>query len=980
MAKKLLLLFSLILTVLVPLSTHTVFANPLVSSEVEPEIFVGDYQQKLEEWNNTNLLNTSSFKKKIIAEDIFGGSLVLKEDSFDYEEDVVLVQTDETITFTLDINLTGLYQMAIDFYSLSDDYLDMELAVKVNGSLLYDEAGQIVVYKHWKQSDGFSLDRYGNDFYGEQIQENKWIHQDFYDPMGLFLEPLAFYLEEGSQEISFTVIKGKMLIGNIDISGRKALISYEDYSDTAELIEDEILIENEAEIPDYKNAASIQAGVSRSVGVTPFSVKYLKLNTISGGSYNSQREMVAYRVEVEKEGYYYLTFKAKQSNNVNSAVFRTLRINGEIPFEEAAYIKFEYDNSWQNITLGDGKNPYLFYLNKGVNELSLSVNLSPYQEAYYEIEDILEYVNDLSLDVKKLTGNQLDEFRDWKILDYLPNVVDELELAAKNLEDIYDELNALTSSKKLSEAASMIKIAIRNLKILSEEPNEIPKNINLLSTSQESIASTLRSAVSLLLNSPLDLDKFYIHTEVKLENANGNFFESLWVSIKRFFLSFFDERYQVNPDDDELVVWVNRSKQYTDLMQKMADDGFTKNTGVKVQISVMASEGKLILANSAGTNPDVAMGIASWLPYDLGIRGAILDLTEFIDDEDFSTVLNQYYNQALIPLMYDDGLYGLPDTENFYVLYYRHDILDALNIQVPNTWDDVKEIMPVLKRYGMNFYLPLSSATSLKSFDSTLPFLFQFGSSVYDRSGFNVDLENTEAINALEVMTELYTIYSIDTTVTSFYNDFRLGLSPIGIGDFGMYTTLLNAANDIKGLWSIALLPGVENENKEIDRSAPGALTSNMIFKNTDKKTESWEFLKWWSSTETQVRFQDLLLSTLGPEYLWNSGNVDAFSALNINQDDLNIILEQWTHLKELPKVPGSYQVELEISNIWNAVVLNRENMRVLLNDAIIRMNNEIHRKMAEFSYMDKEGNILKEYSLAEESIIVQWKASDEDE
>ncbi|MDD3129415.1 MAG: hypothetical protein PHW21_03505, partial [Candidatus Izemoplasmatales bacterium] len=297
MAKKLLLLFSLILTVLVPLSTHTVFANPLVSSEVEPEIFVGDYQQKLEEWNNTNLLNTSSFKKKIIAKEIFGGSLVLKEDSFDYEEDVVLVQTDETITFTLDINLTGLYQMAIDFYSLSDDYLDMELAVKVNGSLLYDEAGQIVVYKHWKQSDGFSLDRYGNDFYGEQIQENKWIHQDFYDPMGLFLEPLAFYLEEGSQEISFTVIKGKMLIGNIDISGRKALISYEDYSDTAELIEDEILIENEAEIPDYKNAASIQAGVSRSVGVTPFSVKYLKLNTISGGSYNSQREMVAYRVE-----------------------------------------------------------------------------------------------------------------------------------------------------------------------------------------------------------------------------------------------------------------------------------------------------------------------------------------------------------------------------------------------------------------------------------------------------------------------------------------------------------------------------------------------------------------------------------------------------------------------------------------------------------------------------------------------------------
>ena len=980
MAKKLLLFLSLILTVLVPLSTHRVSADSLVSSDVEPEIFAGDYKQKFDDWNSSDFADTSSIKETIKAQDIFGGSLVTENNAFDYEEAVRLVETGDTISFNVDIDITGLYQMAIDFYSLSDDYLDMELAVRVNDSLLYDEAGQVVIYKYWKQADGFSLDRYGNDFYGEQVQVQEWIHQDFYDPMGLFLEPLMFYLEAGSQEISFTVVKGKMLIGNIDIYGRNKLKTYEEYSNQAELLESEILIETEAEIPEYKNAANIQAGVSRSVGVTPFSVKCLKLNTISGVSYNSQREMITYSVDVEKEGYYYITFKAKQSNNVNSVIFRTLKINGDIPFEEAAYIKFEYDNSWQNVTVGDGDTHYLFYLEKGLNDISLSVNLSPFQDAYYEIEKILEYVNDLSLNVKKLTGNQLDENRDWQISDYLPNIVEELDSASTTLENIYAELNALTTSKKLSEAASMIKIAIRNLKLLSEEPNEIPKNINLLSTSQESIASTLRSAASLFLNSPLDVDKFYIHTDVKLDKANGNFFVSLWVSVKRFFLSFFDERYQVNPDDDELVVWVNRSKQYTDLMQKMADDGFTKSTGIKVQISVMASEGKLILANSAGTNPDVAMGIASWLPYDLGIRGAILDLTEFSDDEDFSGVLNQYYNQSLIPLMYDDGLYGLPDTENFYVLYYRHDILDALDIQVPNTWDDVKEIMPVLKRYGMNFYLPLSSATSLKSFDSTLPFLFQYGSSVYDGSGFNVDLENAESIKALEVMTELYTIYSADTTVTSFYNDFRLGLSPIGIGDFGMYTTLVNAANDIKGLWSIALLPGVEKAGGQVDRSAPGALTSNMIFKNTSKKSESWEFLKWWSSTETQVRFQDLLLSTLGPEYLWNSGNVEAFSSLNINQNDLDIILEQWTHLKELPKVPGSYQVELEISNIWNAVVLNRENMRVLLNDAIIRMDNEIHRKMSEFGYMDKEENILKEYNLAEEAIIVYWKASDDDE
>jgi len=978
MVRKVLLVLSVFMTVLVPLSTHTVFAKTLASSEIEAEVFAGDYRQKLAIWENLELTDTSNIEEIIKTDEVLGGTKVLESSAHQYGDDVLSLVAGDTIIFTIDVSTAGLYQLAIDFYSLSNDYFDIELAVKINGSLPYSEAGQVIIYKNWGLLDGFSKDRYGNDFYGEQVQIQKWVKQDFYDPMGLFLEPLAFYLETGSQEISFTLIKGEMLLGDIFVSGRSDLISYQEYSANKKLVSDELLIETEAEIPNYKNAANIQAGVSRSVGVTPFSVRYLKLNTISGTSYNSQREMVAYSVDIEKAGYYYITFKAKQSNNVNAAVFRSLRVNGEIPFAEAAFIKFEYDTSWQNVTVGDGENPYLIYLNQGTNEISLTVNLSPYQDAFYEIEDILEYVNELALDVKKLTGNQLDEFRDWEISDYLPNVVDELENAAMVLNNIYKELNDLTTSNKLSEAASMIKIAIRNLNLLAKEPNEIPKNINLLSTSQESIASTLRSAISLLLNSPLDLDKFYIHTDVKLERPNANLFVRFWVNLKRFFLSFFDERYQLNPDDDELVVWVNRSKQYTDLIQKMTDDDFTKNTGIKVQISVMASEGKLILANSAGTNPDIAMGVASWLPYDLGIRGAILDLTEFIDNEDFSDVINQYYNQALIPMIYNRGLYGLPDTENFYVMYYRHDILEALGIPIPNTWDEVKEIMPILKRYGMNFYLPLSSATSLKSFDSTLPFLFQYGSLVYDETGFNVDLENIESIKALEIMTELYTIYSVDTTVTSFYNDFRLGKSPIGIGDFGMYTTLLNAANDIKGLWSIALLPGVEQADESIDRSAPGALTANMIFENTDKKNEAWEYLKWWSSTETQIRFQDLLLSTLGPEYLWNSGNFEAFQALNINQADLRIILEQWTHLKELPKVPGSYQVELEISNIWNAVVLNRENMRILLNDAIIRMDQEIHRKMSEFGYMDKKENILRDYLLANEAIIIEWKASDD--
>jgi len=958
---------------IVNLSMHLVFADTVIEDTDTSLLLTGNYKEMLSSWENEEFLDNSNFTSTILPSDFSGLALTSIENSFDYTSPVYEWIDETKINFTVSTDSKGLYQFALDFYSLSEDYLDLEMMIYVNGEIQYTEASQIILYKLWEnESQEFSIDRYGNDFYGNILQVSSWIRQDFFDPMGLFSQPLLFLLEEGENEITFERIKGDFLVGDVFVSGKEQSVSYEEYINGGIVSTSEFFEEVEAELPKIKNSSSIQAGISRSVYVTPFSVRYLKLNMLSGATFNSERESVTYEVVVEQAGYYYLTFKVLQSSMVNGVVYRTLRINGEVPFEEAYSLPIEYDNSWQNYTVGQDA-PYLIYFEEGVNEVSLSVNLSPYMEAYFEIQDILKYVNQLTLSIKKLTGNQIDEDRDWEITEFLPTIVSDLNEIANVLEYYQSYLAQLSKTNKLSEAESSIKIAIRNLRYLADNPNDIPKNLSLLSTSSSSVAATLGNTISLILNSSLDMDKFYVHTSFDLPKANSNFFVRVWVNIQRFFISFFDQRFSSDIAEDELEVWINRPKQYVDLIQKMIDDTFTVDTSIKVKVSVMAAEGKLILANSAKTNPDVALGVASWLPYDLGIRGAIQDLTAFIDDEDFATVIGYYQAESLIPLMYDSGLYGLPDTENFYVLFYRTDILSALNLEVPSTWDDVTEMMPILKRYGMNFYLPLSSATSLKSFDATLPFLFQYGSSIYSEDSFTVSLDNEETVNALEMMTELYTIYSVDVTVSSFYNDFRLGLCPIGVGDFGMYTTLLNAAPDIQGLWKIALLPGIEQEDSTIDRSATGAQTANMIFKNTDKLNESWEFLKWWSSTDTQSTFSSLLLSTLGKEYLWNSANVEAFQTLNMNADDLAIVLEQWTYLKELPKVPGSYQVELEISNLWNSVVINRENLRVGLNDGIIKMNKEIMKKMSEFGYVDKYGNIIMAYEKASLSQIEEW-------
>lgn len=103
-------------------------------------------------------------------------------------------------------------------------------------------------------------------------------------------------------------------------------------------------------------------------------------------------------------------------------------------------------------------------------------------------------------------------------------------------------------------------------------------------------------------------------------------------------------------DDDVVEVWVNRPRQYVELMQNMADQNFTPETGIKVRFSIMPSEQKLILANAANSQPDLALGISSWLPYELAIRDAAYDLRQF---DDFDDTLGHFSPGAFLPMMID---------------------------------------------------------------------------------------------------------------------------------------------------------------------------------------------------------------------------------------------------------------------------------------------------------------------------------------
>ena len=132
--------------------------------------------------------------------------------------------------------------------------------------------------------------------------------------------------------------------------------------------------------------------------------------------------------------------------------------------------------------------------------------------------------------------------------------------------------------------------------------------------------------------------------------------------------------------------------------------------------------------------------------------------------------------------------------------------------------------------------------------------------------------------------------------------------------------------------------------------------------------------MKWWASKDTQLEFSNKMINTYGRKYLWNTANQKAFKQLSWDKDDKAVILEQWSWLREVAKIPGSYIIEREISNIWNQVVFNDANLRSTISDSIIKQDKEISRKMQEFGYMDEQGKVIKTYIYPTAETVKKWK------
>ncbi|WP_163195430.1 extracellular solute-binding protein [Clostridium thermarum] len=873
----------------------------------------------------------------------------------------LLLSVDDTVQFTAKVPHEGKYNLLLEYTVESDKVLKNTLSLGWEGN-----EALISLPSLWKDSSkDYEKDRYGNDIIPEQLMLSGMHLEYAKDHASLNKNPLTLELSAGDHKITVQNNTQPIILKAIYVVEEDNLPSYTEYfSNLAGKPAGTGLLAIEAENYVAKSDSFIRPASVQNPALHPYSTIEKRLNVIEGASWNTAGQKLMWQFEVEEPGLYYLGFTYGLNTKEGMVSFRNIELDGRIPFTELKSYPFKYTGlNYENTILTDKSGQELkLWLDKGVHSLAMEVEGEPFQAVIEELEEIMTGINDAGIDIKKLTGGKEDKNRTWDVEQYMPDIVERLEGWARQLEELYEKLEIIGGEEP--SYAVNLKVSAKNLRDIASEPKKIPSQLNKLSEGTGSVAQLIADLNLSLRQQPLSLDRIYIIGDEKMQSASAGLFRNLLEHSKRFVASFSDKNKGyggVEKEEDELNVWVNRPIQYVELLQQMADSDFTLKTGIRVKFSVMPNEQKLTLSNASRTNPDVALGISNYIPYQLAIRGAAADLTQF---KDFLPYMSKEYNlETLIPFIEGEKIYGVTETQDFYVLMYRKDILDKFNLEVPNTWEDVKNMMPQLQRHSMNFFVPMAAWSGLKPFYTTSPFLFQNGGSIYSEDGLTTAINTEQTIKGFELMTELFNIYSLAENAPNFYNNFRYGIMPIGVSNFGTYVTLTNAAPEIAGQWGIALSPGVEDEDGNIQRFQVGSDRAALIFENSDKKDQGWEFLKWWLSKDVQVKYAYALQTKFGPEYMWNTANMAAFEELPLPEKDKEVILEQWKYIKEVAPHPASYMAEREISNAWTNIVMDGDNLRTTIDRAAVVINREIKLKLEEFGYI-KEGKVIKEYKI----------------
>lgn len=871
----------------------------------------------------------------------------------------------------------------------------------------------------------FETDFNDNEIRPSLQQVSEWCAYELRDADGFYAETLEFVLEpdeNGEISISLETIREPMTVKAIVLVPHEDLIDYETYRNKFEGVEagsGKITIQAE-----YMNATSSQniypLEDRSDAANSPSDTTRTVLNTIGGDKWQTAGQWVRYSFKVDKSGMYHIATRYRQNILDGMYVCRALHItsngadedslgyyDGGMPFREASEIRFNYSSDWQSMLMNNGSVDengnllaYEFYFEQGVEyTVEMEVTLGSMGEIVRRVEAILNAINSDYLAIIKLTGPSPDQYRDYNFFTVMPDVMIDMHNRSEELYKLAAELEKATGEKS-SNVATIEKIAWTLDRISSDE-DEVATYLDQL----KGYIGTLGTWLSDAKTQPLQLDYIVVQpsNDDELPPAKAGFIASLLHEAKSFIMSFFrnyDNMSSGAEEDGEAIdVWIATGRDQAQVLRMLISNDFTTQSASGTTVNLkLISGGALLPSVLAGIGPDVYLGIGEGSVINYAIRGALLPIErmegfadyalEYKVDENFNKIYDengnpiknenaQFNEAAMLVLGLEDAdkvfhYYGLPMSQDFSMMFVRDDILADLGIDPPKTWDDVLAAVPVLQANNMQIGMH-------KNYQI---FLYQMGGELFADGGMRINLDSNLALEAFETMCNNFTMYSFPVSY-DFANRFRTGEMPIGFGDYNdTYNHLTVFATEIKGLWEFLPLPGIEHTREDgttyINNVSVATTSAICMMNGCDQPEKSWEFMKWYTGADCQIKYSNEMVAILGPSAKPACANKTALREMPWTSEEYKQIAYQFNNLASIPDYPGTYIIGRYTNFAFLAAYNDKADPVDELQSYISIINKEITRKREEFGLETLElGQTLVEKRLLQ---VEQAYAADTEE
>lgn len=880
----------------------------------------------------------------------------------DGENDVMQWANQEgSVSWTVNIPETGVYNIKMIYEALESNTNDVEFSLLIDGESPYATASRITLSKRWINESEIKQDSRQNDIRPGQISTPCWQETPLEDIDGLFNEPLEFYMEAGEHTITFESEKAEFAVKSFIFYQYEAPAAYTAPSDSDLTQAQGQKITLEGETAAYKSSRTLYPTADKSSyltssanGSSPTKTRY---NTIGSGSWTQSTQTVTWEFNVDKAGYYKIGIRGRQDQMRGMYSNRRLYVNDEVPCLEANQIKFYYDTDW-SITTPKSENgdDLYFYLQAGTNTISLEAVPGEIGEIMGNLDELVYNINSYYRQIRQITGPDPDEYNNYMIDTAIPSIVPDFKEYAKTLRDKKAEIEKLSGSGG-TEAETLEKMAIVLDKCI-KKPDLIPE---MMSQIKDNITS-VSSFVNQYREQPLEVDMIEVATsDQDFTSCDKSFFGSLGFGFKGFIGSFFED-YNALSDEDESAMecWVMLGRDNAEALQQLISSEY--NPTAKTKINLKLVQGGIVEATFAGKGPDLALFMGGDFPIQLAARGVLTDLTTF---SDFDEVKTRFADDATVLYQYNGGTYGLPCDQTFPMLFYRSDILSEYGIDPAtdlNTWDGLLNCLPTLQRnyLEVGLILPVMTSTGGTTQVSAITepgntfamLLLQQGLNYYNEEQTKTTFDTQEAVNAFDTWTKFYTTYSFQQTYDAFTR-FRTGDMPVVIQNYTFYNQLSVAAPEIKGCWGFQPVPGTVQEDGTINHAANSNGSGAIIFTKAADQEGAWDFIKWFTSTDAQVKYGNNIESILGTMGRYATANEEALQQLSWTTSEVNLLLDQLNSQVEIPIIPASYGVTRNVMNAFRAVVNDYDNARDTLFWYNKDINDEITRKLEDLGLYD---------------------------